>query len=270
MLEPSAEGGVLHQILLVDVGNSTTSFGVQLEGRLEHVFRIGTDRARTSDELAALLLPLFDRARLKPSETQGFLVSSVVPPINSAIAALAKETFGCKPVFIGPGIRTGLSIRSDNPLEVGSDRIVNAVAARELYGSPVLVVDFGTATTFDVVNAAGEFIGGVIAPGLAIAAEALFAQAAKLYRVDLVKPDSLIGRTTSGAMQAGIYFGYSSLVEGLISRIRREIPSLNKVVATGGLANLIAGEIDQIHAVNPHLTLIGLQQIWDRNRPRAR
>jgi type III pantothenate kinase len=258
------------QVLLVDVGNSNTRFGVLRQGAIAHVFRLATESSRTADEMAALLLPLFERVGLDPAATTGFIVSSVVPPFNAILVTLAQEIFGTKAVFIEPGIRTGIPIRYDNPAEVGADRIVNSVAARELYGAPVVVVDFGTATTFDVVNAAGEFIGGIIAPGVAISAEALFAQAARLYRVDLRRPDQLIGRTTSTAMQSGIYFGYLGLVDGILNRLRQEVPGLQKVVATGGLGELLAGGSLLIDEVNPRLTLIGLQLVWERNRTRIR
>lgn len=258
------------QVLLVDVGNSNSVFGVLRDGRIEQVFRLATDRGRTADEAAALLLPLFARAGLDPGATRGVMVSSVVPPLNPMIHSLAQETFGCRATFIEPGIRTGMTIRYDNPAEVGADRIVNVVAARELYGAPVVVCDFGTATTFDVVSAAGEYAGGIIAPGIGISAEALFAQAAKLYRVDLRRPEQLIGRNTVGAMQSGIHYGFLSLVDGILARLEGEIPGLKSVVATGGLADLVVPGSPRIREHNPHLTLVGLQLIWERNQPRKR
>lgn len=262
--------GAGEQVILGDVGNSNSVFGVLQDGRLLEVFRLATERSRTSDELAALLLPLLSRAGIDPKRTTGFIVCSVVPPLNPILATLATSIFNCRALFIEPGIRTGLPIRYDNPSEVGADRIVNALAARELFGAPVVVVDFGTATTFDVVNQAGEYIGGIIAPGVAISAEALFAQAAKLYRVDLRRPEALIGRTTSSAMQSGIYYGYLGLVEGIIGRLRLELPKLKRTVATGGLADLVARDSTLIDEVQPNLTLLGLQLVWERNRPRAR
>lgn len=258
------------QVLLVDIGNSNSVFGVLRAGRIEQVFRLATDRGRTADEVAALLLPLFARAGLAPGETRGMMVSSVVPPLNPMLHTLAQETFGCRATFIGPGIRTGMTIRYENPAEVGADRIVNVVAARELYGYPVVVVDFGTATTFDVVNAAGEYAGGIIAPGIGISAEALFAQAAKLYRVDLRRPEHLIARNTAGAMQSGIHYGFLGMVDGLLARLEAELPGLRSVVATGGLADLMVAGSPRIREHNPHLTLLGLQLIWERNQPRSR
>ena len=258
------------QVLLVDVGNSNSVFGVSRRGKIENVFRLATDRGRTADEVAALLLPLFGRVGLDPAKTAGLMVSSVVPPLNPMLQDLAQRFFGCRASFVGPGIRTGMTIRYENPVEVGSDRIVNAVAARELYGAPAVVVDFGTATTFDVVSEAGDYAGGIIAPGIGISAEALFAQAARLYRVDLRRPEQLIARNTAGAMQSGIHFGFLSLVDGILARLEAELPGLRTVVATGSLAELMVEFSPRIREHNPHLTLQGLQFIWERNLPRQR
>jgi len=262
--------GLADQVLLVDVGNSNSVFGVWRAGKIDHVFRLATDRGRTADEVAALLLPLFARAGIDLGQTRGVMVSSVVPPLNPMLQTLAQEIFGCRAMFVEPGIRTGITLRYDNPAEVGSDRIVNAVAARELYGAPVVVVDFGTATTFDVVNAAGEYAGGIIAPGIAISAEALFAQAAKLYRVDLRRPDQLIARSTVGAMQAGIHYGFLGLVDGILARLAAEQPGLDNVVATGSLADLVVAGSPRIRKHDSNLTLHGLRLIWERNQPRKR
>ena len=179
---------------------------------------------------------------------------------------MGRKYFGKKPLFIEPGVRTGMPIRYDNPTEVGADRVVNAVAARERFGAPVIVVDFGTATTFDVVNAAGEYAGGIIAPGIMISAEALFAHASRLYRVDVRKPSELVGKNTAGAMQAGIYYGYIGLVDGILERLLAEIPGVKTVVATGGQADLIAAGSKHIREVDQMLTLVGLKLIYDRNR----
>lgn len=269
MAEPVL-AGFSGSVLLVDVGNSNSVFGVLREGRIERVFRLATERGRTSDEVAALLLPLFARAGLDPVEIRGVMVSSVVPPLQPMLHALALESFGCRATFIEPGIRTGMTIRYDNPAEVGADRIVNAVAARELFGSPVVVVDFGTATTFDVVNAAGEFAGGIIAPGIGISAEALVAQAARLHRVDLRRPDQLIARSTAGALQSGIHYGFLGMVDGILARLEDELPGLRNVVATGGLAELMVAGSPRIREHHPNLTLVGLKLIWERNQPRKR
>lgn len=270
MAERKPPAGPAGAVLLVDVGNSSSKFGVLRGGRIEPVFRLATERGRTADEVAALLLPLFGRAGLDPRSIAGVMISSVVPPMNPMLHTLALETFGCRAIFIEPGIRTGMTIRYEHPAEVGSDRLVNAVAARELYGAPVVVADFGTATTFDVVNAAGEFAGGIIAPGIGISAEALVAQAAKLHRIDLRRPDQLIARSTVGALQSGIHYGFLGMVDGILARLEAEIPGLRSVVATGGLAELMVPGSPRIREHHPHLTLAGLELIWERNQPRQR
>ncbi len=256
------------QVVLVDVGNTNAVFGVLKDGELIESFRFSTDRERTADEYGALLVPLFARCGLDPLATQGFLISSVVPPLHPTLVRLAQHYFETEAQFIEPGIRTGMAIRYDNPSEVGADRIVNAVAAREIYGAPVVVVDFGTATTFDVINPAGEYAGGIIAPGIGISSEALFAQASRLYRVDIRKPQQLVGRHTAGAMQAGIYYGYIGLVDGILRRLRDDIAGLESVVATGGQASLIAEGSEFIRHVNGELTLVGLKLIYELNRKR--
>lgn len=264
-----SSGDDAQQVILVDAGNTNTVFGIDHGGELSEGFRLSTDRERTADEYGALLLPLFARLGLEPRETTGFLVSSVVPPLNPVMEELARRYFHSDPIFIEPGIRTGLPIRYDNPAEVGADRIVNAVAARDLYGAPVVVVDFGTATTFDVVNPRGEYAGGIIAPGIGISAEALFAHASRLYRIDVRKPPQLVGRNTAGAMQSGIYYGYVGLVDGILDRLKAEIEGLENVVATGGQAPMIAEGSRHIQEVNPQLTLIGLRSIYALNHKRS-
>jgi type III pantothenate kinase len=253
-------------VVLVDVGNTNTVFGVYQGDELIESFRLSTDTERTADEYGSLLLPLFTRRSIDPTAADAVVISSVVPPLHLTLDHLGRKYFGKKPLFIEPGVRTGMPIRYDNPTEVGADRIVNAVAARERYGAPVIVVDFGTATTFDVVNAAGEYSGGIIAPGIMISAEALFAHASRLYRVDVRKPAELIGKNTAGAMQAGIYYGYIGLVDGILERLLAEIPGVKTVVATGGQADLIAAGSKHIREVDSMLTLAGLKLIYDRNR----
>ncbi len=256
------QGG--RQIVLIDVGNTNTVFGVYRGDELVEHLRLSTDRERTADEYGGLLLPLFERLGLEIAATEAAVVSSVVPPLNLTMELLADKYFGTRAVFIEPGIPTGMPIRYDNPAEVGADRIVNSVAAIELYGAPVVVVDFGTATTFDVVNSAGEYVGGIITPGIGISAEALFARASRLYRVDVRKPRTLVGSNTSDAMQSGIYYGFVGQVDGILKRLCEEMPDLKTVVATGGLAELIAEGSEYIREVDQMLTLVGLKLIYDR------
>ncbi len=257
------------QIVLIDAGNTNTVFGVYLGEKLVEHLRLSTDRERTADEYGALLLPLFARLGLELGATDAVLVSSVVPPMNLTMEILARQYFLTSAVFIEPGVETGMPIRYDNPAEVGADRIVNSVAAIELYGAPVVVVDFGTATTFDVVNGAGEYVGGIITPGIGISAEALFARASRLYRVDVRKPRTLVGSNTSDAMQSGIYYGFVGQVDGILKRLHEEMPDLERVVATGGLAELIAEGSEFIDEVNQMLTLVGLKLIYDRQHASA-
>lgn len=260
------QGAMDGLLILVDVGNTNTVLGIYRGDELVESFRLSTDAERTADEYGSLLLPLLALRGVDPMTAEAVVISSVVPPLHPTLERLARRYFDQKPLFIEPGVRTGMPIRYDNPGEVGADRIVNAVAARERYGSPVVVVDFGTATTFDVVNAAGEYAGGIIAPGIGISAEALFAHASRLYRVDVRKPSELVGRNTAAAMQAGIYYGYIGLVDGILERLTAELPGLKGVVATGGQAPLIASGSKYIREVDPDLTLTGLKLIYERNR----
>ena len=253
-------------LVLVDVGNTNTVFGVYQGDDMVESFRLSTNTERTADEYGSLLLPLFTRRGIDPMAAEAVVISSVVPPLHLTLDSMARRYFGQKPLFIEPGVRTGMPIRYDNPTEVGADRIVNSVAARERYGAPVIVVDFGTATTFDVVNAAGEYVGGIITPGIMISAEALFAHASRLYRVDVRKPAELVGKNTASAMQAGIYYGYIGLVDGILERLLGEIPGVKTVIATGGQAPLIASGSKYIREVDPDLTLAGLKLIYERNR----
>lgn len=255
-------------LILVDAGNTNTVFGVYRGDDLVGSMRLATEGKRTADEYVALLLPLFQRAGLEPSEAEAVLISSVVPPLRGTLDHLSRRLFGLAPTFVDAATHTGIEVHYDNPAEVGADRIVNAVAALERYGAPVVVVDFGTATTFDVVDDTGAYIGGIIAPGASISAEALFAKASRLYRVDICRPPELIGRTTATAMQSGIYYGYIGLVDGILERLKAELPGLRTVVATGGLAELISGDCRHIDSVDQMLTLAGLKLIYERSRTR--
>jgi type III pantothenate kinase len=255
-------------LLVVDLGNTNLVLGVYRGDELVSSWRLATARERTADEYGILARQLVGDAF--KSALDGAIVASVVPPLNSAMTFMVRKYFGIEPLFVEPGIKTGIAIHVDNPQEVGADRIVNCAAAHAQYGGPTVIVDFGTATTFDVVTENAEFVGGVIAPGLNISAEALFARAARLPRVDVRRPDRVIGTNTVVNMQSGIYFGYLGLVDGILARIKMEVPSLRRVVATGGLATLFAEESEHIDEVDPELTLKGLKIIYDRNRVQRR
>ena len=251
-------------LLVVDAGNTNIVLGVYRGDELVSSWRLATARERTADEYGILARQLVGDGL--HAGLAGAIVASVVPPLNSALTFMIQKYFNIDPMFVEPGVKTGIVIRVDNPLEVGADRIVNCAAAHHAYGGPTVIVDFGTATTFDVVTANAEFVGGVIAPGLNISAEALFARAARLPRVDIRRPDHVIGTNTVVNMQSGIYFGYLGLVDGILARIKAEVPDLKHVVATGGLATLFADDSEHIDEVDTELTLRGLKIIHDRNR----
>jgi type III pantothenate kinase len=259
---------VSSNLLVVDLGNTNIVLGIYRAGELVSSWRLATARERTADEYGILARQLVGDAL--HASLEGAIVASVVPPLNGAMTIMIQKYFGIDPMFVEPGVKTGIAIHVDNPAEVGADRIVNCAAAHAAYGGPAVIVDFGTATTFDVVTANAEFIGGVIAPGLNISAEALFARAARLPRVDVRRPEHVIGTNTVANMQSGIYFGYLGLVDGILARIKREVPGLKKVVATGGLSTLFAEDSEHIDEVDPELTLRGLKLIYDRNRTARR
>ncbi|HHY33012.1 MAG TPA: type III pantothenate kinase [Firmicutes bacterium] len=254
-------------ILVLDIGNTNIVLGVYENTRLVTSSRMATDRLKTADEYAMLIRDLFSYHGLDFTAIDGAAISCVVPPVIGTFEDLVRRYFHCEPVVVEPGIKTGIVIRYENPKEVGADRIVNAVAAYEKYGGPVIVVDFGTATTFCAISAAGEYLGGAIAPGIGISSEALFARAAKLPRVELVKPRSVIGRSTVASMQAGIIYGTVGLVDGIVKRMKLEMGGDARVVATGGFAPLIAEDSSEIDVLEPNLTLEGLRMIFEKNRP---
>jgi type III pantothenate kinase len=255
-------------LLAADIGNSQTVFGLFEDGELRADWRISTRREITSDELGVLLHSLFAGAGMDHEIVEGIIVSSVVPDLNAVFTSTGRRYFSCDPLFVGPGVKSGMPILYENPHEVGADRIVNAVAAIERYGAPVIVLDFGTATTFDVVGAGGEYLGGVIAPGPGVSAKALFDKAARLHHVDVRRPHCVIGRSTEQSMQSGLYYGYVALVEGMVRRIRAELGEQAPVVATGGLASVFEPELGFLQDVNPQLTLQGLWLLWEKNRKR--
>ncbi len=253
-------------LLTIDTGNTNTVLGIHEGPELKTHWRLTTRREQTADEYGVLVRNLFSAAGLTPAHVGGACLASVVPPLTPVLVTLCRQYLGQEPLVIEPGVRTGMPILYEPPGDVGADRIVNGVAAFAAHGGPVIVVDFGTATTFDVVTKKGEYAGGVICPGVGISADALFQRAARLPRVDVKNPGRVIGRSTVGSIQAGLYFGYASMVEGLITRIRAELDEPSRVVATGGLAETLASDIPSIEVVDPVLTLTGLRLIWERNR----
>jgi type III pantothenate kinase len=254
-------------LLAVDVGNTQTVFGLYDGDRLAEHWRVSTEAERTGDELAVLVGRLLELGDAGFDEIDGVCLGSTVPPLVRAYEELARDYAGARLLVLGPGTRTGIPIVYDDPREVGPDRIANAVAARERYGAPSIVVDFGTSTNFDIVSAAGEYVGGVLAPGIETSMEALFARAARLVKVDFVEPPSVIGKTTVAGLQSGLVYGFAGQVDGIVRRVRGEIGETAPVVATGGLAELIAPHAETIDHVDPLLTLEGLRLVWELNTP---
>jgi type III pantothenate kinase len=253
-------------LLCVDIGNTNIVLGVYRGEELVNHWRVTTVHDRMSDEYAMLLLQLFSHSGHDLATLQGVAISSVVPPLTGTFTELSKIYLRLSPLVVDAGVRTGVRIRYDNPHEVGADRVVNAAAAYRLYGGPACIVDFGTATTFDAISTEGDYLGGAIAPGIHISAEALFTRTAKLPRIDLTRPPRAIGSNTVQSMQSGILFGYVSLVEGMVARFRAELGPKMHVIGTGGLAEVIARETTVIEVVDPWLTLKGLRMIYEMNR----
>jgi type III pantothenate kinase len=258
-------------LLAIDVGNTNIVLGVFDGERLAESWRLVTMRERTSDELGILVTHLFARSRIDLSRVQGIILSSVVPPLTGTLEEMCERYFGKRPLTVDPTSNTGMPVLYQPASDVGADRVVNAVAAYETFGrqtaSPIIVVDFGTATTFDAISKRGEYLGGVICPGIGISADALFQRAARLPRVDVRKPPAVIGQTTVTSMQSGLFFGYVAMVDGIVTRIRAELEDGSRAIciATGGMADVLAGETTTIQRVEPDLTLQGLRMIWQRH-----
>ncbi len=253
-------------ILAIDIGNTNITFGLYDGSTLTQQWRIKTDYDRLSDEYGIIMLGLMRHEGLDFKQITGVALASVVPPLTQVFARMSERFIEQKPLIVGTGVKTGVQIRYDSPRDVGADRIVDAVAALQLYGGPACIVDFGTATTFDAVSGNNEYLGGAIAPGIGIAAEALFSRTSKLPRVDLVRPPKAIGANTINAIQSGLIFGYVGIVENLVARFKEELGPGTKVIGTGGFAQMFSEETDVIEIVNPWLTLEGLRLIWEMNQ----
>jgi type III pantothenate kinase len=257
-------------ILVIDVGNTNIVLGVYKDKELIASWRLSTDSKRTADEYGIQVIQLFLQDKLDPTDVKGVIVSSVVPNIMYSLEHMIKKYFGVDPIIVGPGVKTGINIKYDNPKEVGADRIVNAVAAHEIYKSSLIIIDFGTATTFCALTSKGDYLGGTICPGIKIASEALFDRAAKLPRIELIKPSGVICKNTVSSMQAGIVYGYIGQVDYIVDKMKKELMELGEqeptIVATGGLAKLISEESKFVNEIDPILTLKGLRIIYEKNK----
>lgn len=253
--------------LAIDIGNTNITLGVYKEGSLGPRWRLATGRGRTPDEYGTILMSLFRHAKIDPREITSVAMASVVPPLTETFAEACRKYLNTDPLIVDGTCKTGVSVHYDDPSQVGADRVVDAAAAFKLYGGPACIVDLGTATTFDAISREGNYLGGAIAPGIGIAADALFQRAAKLPKVDIQKPPAAIGRNTSQSLQSGLLFGYVGLVEGMVARFCKELGGDTRVIATGGLAEIIARETTAISIVAPWLTLDGLKIIYELNNP---
>ncbi|PSL42274.1 type III pantothenate kinase [Salsuginibacillus halophilus] len=256
---------MIAMVLVIDVGNTNIVLGVYREDELVYHWRLTTDQEKTEDEYGMTVKALLENAGLALLHIDGAIISSVVPPIMFSLEHMCRKYLGLEPMVIGPGMKTGLNIRYDSPRDVGADRIVNAVAALDDYEPPLVIVDFGTATTFCYIDEHGQYIGGAIAPGIAISTEALYSEASKLPRIEIAAPYTIVGKNTVHAMQSGIYYGYVGQVDGIVSRMKKQAPAPATSIATGGLARLIGEEAETIDIVDPSLTLKGLKIIYDKN-----
>ena len=254
-------------LLVIEVGNTNTGVGVYDGRRLLVSWRLTSRREQTADEYGVFIQTLLGTRGIGPTQITGVAISNVVPPVQQTLEWMCEAYFGMHPFTVQPGVNISIPLRVDHPTEVGADRVCNVVAGTALYGTPLIIVDFGTATNFDVVNARGEFVGGAIAPGLMVAAEALISKAARLPRVELVRPKEAIGRNTVTNIQSGVVYGYAGLVDGLVQRMRQELDGDVKVVATGGLAEQMRQIAQSIQQVNPNLRLEGLRMIWEQAHP---
>jgi len=252
-------------LLAIDIGNTNIVIGVFEGEKVRATWRLGTDVHKLEDEYAGLFSNLWSLKGISFEDIDSAIIASSVPPLVTVFDELCKRYLGVTPMVVGPGVKTGVRIALENPREVGADRVVNAAAAHHLYGGPLIVIDFGTATTLDAVSEDGDYLGGAIAPGIGISAEALFKAAAKLPRVELVRPPKAIGRSSVAAMQSGLIFGYVGLIEGIVARMQKELGGEAKVIATGGLADVIASEASVVDALEPDLTLIGLRLVHELN-----
>jgi type III pantothenate kinase len=258
-----------NQLLVIDIGNTNLTIGLYKKDELLWHWRLATDHKKMQDEYGLQLLGLLQHAGVQKNQLKGIAISSVVPQLTGKVRSASLQYLGIEPVIVDSGIKTGIRILYDDPKAVGADRICDAVAVKKLYGGPACVIDFGTATTFNAINADGEYLGGAITAGVNLAAEALYTYAAKLPKIDIQQPPSVIGRNTVYAMQSGLLFGYVSMVEGMVERFKKELGTDTKVIATGGLAELISQQTDVITHFSPWLTLDGLRMIWEMNQLKA-